>query len=468
MMRTICLYFQIHQPFHLKRYRFFDIGNEHYYYDDYANESHLRKVVEMSYLPANKILSELIEKSKGKFKVAFSISGDALDQFELYAPEVLQSFKDLAQTGMVEFLAETNSHSLVSLINKTEFERQVNSHRERIKKYFGQEPKVFRNTELIYSDQLGADIAEMGFEGMITEGAKHILGWKSPNYLYCNAINPRLKVLLRNFRLSDDLSFRFGVKSWNEYPLTADKFASWLMAVDPREENINIFFDYETFGYRQRKETGIFDFLRHFPGAVLKHTNYSFSTPGEVVRNLQPIAPVSVPTPISWTDEERDLTSWIGNDLQNEAFRKLYDLNDLVHKCNDPRIQIDWKYLQASDHFSYMSTKFFSDRPLKGGNPFGSPYDAFINYMNVLSDFTLRVQKTLKLSQPSKGHDVDELLRIIEEKDTLLAHYQSELNKVGSKIPKSKSEKSKKISTKEASLPKSEPKAQKKKTLNPA
>jgi alpha-amylase len=255
------MYFQIHQPFRLKRYRFFDIGNNHYYYDDYSNEAILRKVADNSYLPANRVLTELIKEHKDKFKVAFSISGPVLDQFELYAPDVLESFQKLAKTGQVEFLCETNSHSLVSLYNREEFTKQVMDHKQRIKELFNQDPVIFRNTELIYSDLLGSDVAEMGFEGMITEGARQILGWKSPNYLYCNSINPRLKLLLRNFKISDDIAFRFSNTNWNEYPLTADKFATWLSLIDKKEENINVFLDYDSFGGRQKTESGIFNFL---------------------------------------------------------------------------------------------------------------------------------------------------------------------------------------------------------------
>jgi alpha-amylase len=352
-----------------------------------------------------------------------------LDQFELYTPEVLESFKKLAKTGQVEFLCETDSHSLVSLTNPQEFEKQVNTHRAKIYKYFGYNPVIFSNTELIYSDQIGAQIAELGFEGIVTEGAKQILGWKSPNYLYCNAINPRLKVLLRNFKLSDDLSFRFSNRSWNEFPLTTEKFAHWINLVDKKEENINIFIDYETMGGRQPAESGIFNFLRHMPDAILKHTDYTFSTPSEVVKSLQPVAPVSVPYPISWADEERDITAWLGNDLQKEAFLKLYRLSEQVHQCADPKIQIDWKYLQSSDHFYYMSTKFFSDRPTYSYvNPYNSPYDAFINYMNVLSDFTLR----LKNAKGTNGnnHDVAELMKLIDHQEKVIAQYEVELKKV--------------------------------------
>jgi alpha-amylase len=454
-MRAICMYFQIHQPFRLKRYRFFDIGNDHYYYDDYSNESILRRVADQSYLRANHVLLEAIKEHKGKFKVAMSISGPALDQFELYAPEVLASFQKLAATGCVEFLCETDSHSLVSLVNRDEFEKQVNTHRAKINKYFGQNPTVFRNTELIYSDQIGNDIANMGFDGMITEGAKQILGWKSSNYLYCNSLNPRLKLLLRNFKLSDDLSFRFSNRHWNQYPLTTEKFAGWVNKIDKKEENINIFIDYETFGGRQPRESGIFDFMRHLPRAIFKLTDCVFNTPSEIILNQQPIAAVSVPSPISWADEERDITAWLGNDLQNEAFNKLYGLRDYVEACNDPKILIDWKYLQSSDHFYYMSTKFFSDRPTYSYvNPFDSPYDAFINYMNVISDFSLRVKKAADNSE-KQAPNVDDLLRLLDEKDNLIAQYQAQLTKAEDKTPPQKKSKS---GSKKASIAKDEKK----------
>jgi alpha-amylase len=382
--KAICFYFQVHQPFRLKRYRFFDLGHDHYYYDDFSNESIMRKVAENCYLPANEIMLDLILKNKGKFKVTFSLTGLVINQFRLYAPEVLESFKNLAETGMVEFLAETESHSLASIKTRTEFERQVNAHREMIKEFLGVETTSFRNTELIYSDQIGSWVADMGFKSMLTEGAKHVLGWKSPNYLYCNSINPRLKVLLRNFVLSDDIAFRFSNRGWAEWPLTADKYASWLNKLAPKSELINVFLDYETFGEHNHKDTGIFDFIQHLPGSILKKTPYKFMTPTEVADTLQPVSAISVPSPISWADEERDITAWHGNELQVAALEKLYQMTDKVHRCEDIQIKKDWEYLQASDHFYYMATKFFSDGAVHAYfNPYDTPYDAFMNYMNV-------------------------------------------------------------------------------------
>ncbi len=430
-MRTICLYFQIHQPFRLKRYRFFNIGNDHYYYDDFLNESIISRVAERSFLQANKVIGQIIKEFGSQFKVAFSISGIALDQLELYCPEVIESFQKLAKTGSVEFLAETYSHSLASLKSKDEFVRQVNDHRRKIRELFNQDPKVFRNTELIYSDKIGADVAEMGFTAMLTEGPKHVLGWKSPNYMYCNAINPRLKVLLRNFRISDDIAFRFSNVGWSEYPLTAEKFAGWLKKLDKKEETVNLFIDYETFGEHQWMESGIFEFLKALPGVIYKHTNFTFSTPGEIAGNLLPISTISVPFPISWADEERDLTAWLGNDLQVDAFNKLYSLVDKVSKCTDEKIQKDWRYLQASDHFYYMSTKFFTaGTPQAYFNPYESPYEAYINYMNVLSDFTIRLNALIPVA--SSSQEIADLSQIISEKDELILKYETELKRLKS------------------------------------
>ncbi|HOT14873.1 MAG TPA: glycoside hydrolase family 57 protein [Bacteroidales bacterium] len=401
-MKTICLYFQVHQPFRFRRYRFFEMGKEHYYYDDYSNESIMRKVAMKSYLPANKILLEIFKEYGCRFKVAFSISGTALDQMELYAPDVLESFQKLAASNCVEFLSETYSHTLASLINREEFENQVKEHQERILKLFGKKPVVFRNTELIYNNEIGEWIADMGYKAAIIEGAKHILGWKSPNYVYCSAVNPRLKLLLKNYMLSDDLTFRFSDVHWNQYPLTAEKFTSWIKHMDQKEDTLNLFMNYDTFGNIQPKESGIFEFLKAFPKEVLSTNTLSFSTPSDLIEKFQPISALSVPHAISWADEERDTSAWLGNELQKEAFYKLFNLRDMVLQTNDPKILTDWKYFQTSDHFYYMCTKFF----VKGSmhsyfNPFSSPYDAFINYMNILSDFEIKIK--LALSSNNSG-----------------------------------------------------------------
>ncbi len=435
--KAICFYFQVHQPFRLKRYRFFDLGHDHYYYDDFSNESIMRKVAEKCYIPANKIIMDLIEKHKGKFKITYSLSGIVINQFRLYAPEVLESFKQLAETEMVEFLAETNSHSLASLKSRSQFEKQVEIHKEMMKTYLGVETTSFRNTELIYSDLIGSWVADMGFKSMLTEGAKHVLGWKSPNFLYCNAINPRLKVLLRNFVLSDDIAFRFSNKSWSAWPLTADKYASWLGKLAPKSELVNIFIDYETFGEHNWKDTGIFDFLQHLPGAILKKTPFKFMTPSEIADNLQPVSAISVPSPISWADEERDITAWLGNELQVAAVDKLFELADKVNKCDDEQIKKDWGYLQSSDHLYYMATKFFSDGVVHAYfNPYETPYDAFMNYMNVLSDFEIRLKK---LSPDSDEHvRIAELDTQLKEKNELIKQQAAEIEMLRKKSGKTK------------------------------
>ena len=391
-MRSICLYFQVHQPARLRTYRFFDIGVDHQYYDEFQNRSIVRRVAEKSYIPMNKLLLELIKEYGASFKVSFSITGSALDQFSEYAPEVIDGFKQLAQTGNVEFLGETYSHSLVSLKDNKEFACQVKMHSDRIEELFGQRPTSFRNTELVYSDQIGQQVLDMGFNVMLTEGAKHILGWKSPNYMYCNAANPRLKLLLRNNQLSDDIRFRFSNKDWSEWPLTAEKFASWINTYEKNQEVLNIFLDYETFGEYQLAETGIFDFMKALPKQVMALSDFKFDTPSGIASRLQPVSAVTVPVPISWADEERDLTAWLGNEMQNEAIESLYSLLPRIAMCTNPEFKKDWLKLQSSDHFYYMSTKWFSDGAVQNYfNPYASPYEAFINYMNVLSDFMIRL-----------------------------------------------------------------------------
>jgi alpha-amylase len=376
----------------LRRYRFFDIGDNHYYFDEFNNRSIMKKVADRCYLPMNKLLLELIEEYGKKFKVSFSITGSAIEQFELYAPDVLKSFKQLADTGCVEFLTETSAHSLAVMKDEKEFQRQVELHSSLIKKYFGYTPSAFRSTELIYSDTIGAQVEKLGYKIMLTEGARHILGWKSPNYVYANAINPKLKVLLRNFRLSDDISFRFSNRSWAEWPVTSEKYVSWLNTVDKSEEIVNLFMDYETFGEHQHVSSGIFEFMRNLPKQIIDSTDFEFLTPSEVYDKHQPVAAIHVPFAISWADEERDLSAWLGNDLQDDAFNTLYSLSDKMRNIHDPELIDTWLKLQNSDHFYYMCTKWFSDGNVhKYFNPYPSPYDAYINYMNVLSDFIRQV-----------------------------------------------------------------------------
>ena len=388
--RTLCLYFQVHQPVRLRKYHFFDIGKNNDYYDDFANRTYTRKIADRCYLPANRVILELIKKYGKNFKVAFSITGLAIEQFQKYAPEVIDSFKELAATGSVEFLAETYSHSLACLVDEAEFKRQVKRHSEVMKDLFGMKPVTFRNTELVYSDEIGEMVANMGYTTMLTEGARQILGWKSPNYLYTNSINPKLRLLLKNFRLSDDIAFRFSDQNWDQWPLTAEKYVSWLTAADG--EIVNLFMDYETFGEHQSAGTGIFDFLAALPGQVFANSDFEFLTPKEAAAKHQPVAPLHVPYPISWADEERDLTAWLGNELQNEAFEELYKTREKVNALKDEALVHDYNCLQASDHFYYMCTKLFADGDIHSYfTPYATPYEAFINYMNVLSDFILRV-----------------------------------------------------------------------------
>ena len=391
MKKSICLYFQVHQPTRLRQYRFFDIGKDSHYYDDFANRTILRRVAQKCYLPMNELLLEAIEKSKGKFKVAFSISGSALEQFDRYAPEVLESFRKLAATGCVEFLCETYYHSLASLAAPSEFIHQVEKHKKHVQDALGVVPTAFRNTELIYSDDIARQVYDLGFKTMLTEGARHIMGWQSPNYVYTSESQPKLKLLLRNYGLSDDLAFRFSDKGWKEWPLTAEKYVGWL--AEAEGDIINLFMDYETFGEHQKAESGIFDFMRALPSQALA-AGLSFVTPSQATKNVKPVASLSVPDPISWADEERDLSAWLGNELQQDAYNKLYRQTEKLALIGDPELWADFGHLQESDHLYYMCTKFFSDGEIhKRFSPYETPYEAFINYMNVLSDFIIRVNE---------------------------------------------------------------------------
>ena len=427
-MKSVCLFFQIHQPLRHRRYQFFDIGNDHYYYDDYSNETILKKMAAQCYLPANKMLLSLATRFKEKFKIAFSISGIALEQFRLYEPSVIKSFQKLAKTGCVEFITETYSHSLSSLKDKAVFEHQVKMNEQQIIDLFGQKPKVFRNTEMIYSDEIGLQISRMGYQGMLTEGARHVLGWKSPNFLYVNDLNPKLKVLMRNYKLSDDLAFRFSNTDWSEYPLTDDKYFGWLNSLNNGEDVINLFLSYDTFGGRQPAETGIFDFFKQLVLKITGSKTLKFSTPSEIIKNVQPVSVVKVPHPISWADEERDLTAWLGNEMQKEAFEKLYHLKDRMKHCNNEKLIKDWNFLQSSDHLYYMSTKLFS-----GGeghsyyNPFDSPYEAFINYMNIISDFKIRLNSYAPAGKTDQ--EIAALHKLIDEKEQKITKLEAELNR---------------------------------------
>ena len=394
MKKSICIYFQIHHPERLRKYQFFDIGKKHNYFDNYANRSELEDLAENCYLPANALLLDLIKKYEGKFKVAFSISGSAIDQLEMHTPEVIRSFQELAQTGQVEFLAETYSHSLASLSEDTdEFELQVKRHSTAIKELFGKKPVTFRNTSLIYSDKIGKRVADLGFKTMLTDGAKHVLGWKSPNFVYKNALDENLNLLLKNSKLSDDIAIHFSDKNWSEYPLTSEKYADWVSHSLQDTEVLNLFMNYEVIGHYNRAESGIFDFLRYFIQQIAENPNYQFLLPKEVTKKHTAKDILPVPYPISWTDEERDITSWLGNELQKEAFTELFKIQPLVKKKKNAELNEDYSRLQASEHFYFMRTKLFSGADYhKYILPYESPYEAFINYMNVLSDFIERVK----------------------------------------------------------------------------
>ena len=387
--KSICLYFQVHQPTRLRLYRFFDIGKDSHYYDDFANRTILRRVAQKCYLPMNQQMLELINKNKGKFKIAYSISGSALEQFQRFCPEVIASFKALAETGKVEFLAETYYHSLASLASESEFRAQVEKHAAKIEELFGVKPTAFRNTELIYSNGIGEMVYDMGYKTMLTEGARHIMGWQSPNYVYTGETQPKLKLLLRNYTLSDDIAFRF-----SQNKVTAEQYVGWLKDNAKEGDIVNLFMDYETFGEHQGAESGIFDFMRELPAAVIKDGTFSFVTPSEATKKYKAVSDIAVEDPISWADEERDLTAWLGNELQNEAFKKVYAMTEKLSIVNDPELWEDFGHLQESDHFYYMCTKFFSDGEVhKYFNPYDTPYEAFINYMNVISDFQIRLDE---------------------------------------------------------------------------
>ncbi len=394
--RYICLYFQVHQPYRLGRFRYFDIGRGGGYFDDEKNRSILDKVSQKCYLPATRLLQELSVAYPDRFKCAFSFSGMVLEQMMHFHAESLSEFQKLATMPGVEILAETYSHSLSALVSRSEFEQQVKRHDGLVEMLFSRKPRVLRNTELIYSDEIAAYTAAMGYSGMLAEGADRILGWKSPNYLYVAKNAPTLGLLLKNYRLSDDIAFRFSQPDWNEGPLTAEKFVHWLNAIPEDEPLVNLFMDYETFGEHQWAESGIFDFLRALPDAVFRYSDFEFITPSEALSKLKPADEISMPEPVSWADEARDLSAWLGNPLQDDAFESLYRLRSMVSDCRDEQIQKDWQKLQTSDHFYYMCTKFFADGDVhKYFNPYDSPYEAFVNYMNVLADFELRLKSSL-------------------------------------------------------------------------
>jgi len=398
-MASVCFYFQVHQPCRLRHYTIFD--RDANYFDNKKNSEICRKVANKCYLPANKLMLELIKKYKGKFKISYSITGVLLEQLEAYAPEVLKTFEQLAATGCVEFLAESYYHSLSFLYSEDEFVKQINAHKQIIKRLFGQTPRIFRNTELIYNNKLPAVIDKIGgFDAILAEGADHILGYRSPNFVYRPSNGSKLKLLLKNYRLSDDVAFRFSNRGWSQWPLKADRFANWINAVNGCGYVVNLFMDYETFGEHQWEDTGIFNFLRYLPEEVLRYPDNNFKTLSEAVNTYDAVDSIDVPYTVSWADIERDLSAWLGNPMQENALTELYRLEDRIRSTDDGDIITDWRKLQTSDHFYYMCTKYFADGDVhKYFNPYDSPYDSYINFMNVLDNLNCRCSKAILKKQ---------------------------------------------------------------------
>ena len=444
-MKTICLYFEIHQITHLKRYRFFDIGTDHYYYDDYENERTISEIAEKSYMPALNALLEMINNSGKYFKVAFSLSGVGMEQLELHAPQVLEKLQELNATGCVEFLAEPYSHGLASLINEDSFAKEVKRQAAKIQEYFGKKPTVLRNSSLIYSDDIGMKVAQMGFEGMLTEGAKHVLGWKSPHYVYHCALAPKLKLLLRDIRLSDDISLRFNNSSWEGYPLFADTYINEIAAFPQEEQIINIFMELSALGIAQPLSSNILEFFKALPECA-RQKGITFSTPSEICKKMKSVGELNVPDTLSWVDEERDVSTWLGNPMQREAFNKLYSVADRVRIANDPRINQDWDYLQASNNFRFMTTKP-SNVGLDRGI-YSSPFDAFTNYMNILGDFLNRVNDLYPADVDNDQLDsyltsVKNMEEEIEMKDKEITRLQAKLEKIEKEVTKLRDTKAK-------------------------
>lgn len=392
-MPSVCLYFQIHQPHRLRSYSIFDIGDRHDYFDEDRNGQLCRSVAEKCYLPTNDLILQLIKETEGAFRLSYSISGVALEQFATHAPEVIESFRALSETGAVEFLAETYYHSICYLYNRDEFVKQTKKHKQEIESLFGQSPRMLRNTELMYDNALAQLAEDMGYIGILSEGVDAILGWRSPNFVYKPVGTEKIKLLLRNHKLSDDISFRFSARDWDQWPLTADKFARWIDAINGIGYVVNLFMDYETFGEHQPEETGIFHFLRQLPNEILKYPDNDFKTVTEAVTTYEAAAELDVPDVISWADAERDASAWVGNTMQRNAAEQLFLLADKLEDCDDQQLLEDWRRLQTSDHFYYMCTKWLSDGDVhEYFNPHESPYDASIVFMNVLNDLTLRVE----------------------------------------------------------------------------
>ena len=423
-MKTICLYFEIHQNIHLKRYRFFDIGTDHYYYDDYEDERSISETAERSYIPALKTLIEMAKENKGFFKCAISLSGCTIELLEIHAPQVIELIHELLDTGCVELLAEPYSHGLSSLINEESFKDDVRLLCDKVKNMFVVRPTIFRNSCLIYTDEIGRMVSEMGFKGMLTEGAKHILGWKSPHFVYNCVEAPKLKLLLRDYRLSEDIGFRFNDSSWSEYPLFADTYMNWIAQLPEEDQVINLFMELCALGIFQPLSSNILEFFKALPEQA-RQRGITFSTPSEICGKIKSSGPISVPYPVTWVDEERDISSWLGNSMQREAFNKLYSVADRVRICNDKRIMQDWDYLQATNNFRFMSTKPSSIGAYRG--IYDTAYDAFTNYMNIIGDFITRVNN---LYPDMDNEELSSLMTTIKNQEDELVRKDKEIEKL--------------------------------------
>jgi len=396
-MPSVCFYFQVHQPYRMRHYPIFDIGESPNYFDDKANREICEKVASKCYRPTNALMLELVKRYPGAFKISYSISGVALEQFAEYTPDVLESFQALAATGQVEFITETYYHSLAALFNAGEFREQILKHQETVKHYFGKKPTTFRNTELIYSNGIADMVEDLGFKTMLTEGVDRVLGWRSPNFVYEPWNGRGMKLLLKNYKLSDDIAFRFSQRSWKDWPLTTEKFADWVHAVDGGGDTINLFMDYETFGEHQWADTGIFEFMRALPEAIWRHPSFNFATPSEVATMYPPVAKVDIPEAVSWADEGRDLSAWLGNPMQDASIAWVYKFERQIKDSGDAHLLHQWRKLQTSDHFYYMCTKYWSDGDVhKYFSAYDSPHDSYVIMSNILTDLEIRLKKTPK------------------------------------------------------------------------
>jgi alpha-amylase len=464
-MKTICMYFEIHQITHLKRYRFFDIGTDHYYYDDYENERSITYIAENSYMPALSAIQEMIRTSEGAFKVAFSLSGVGMEQLEMYAPQVLDKLQELNSTGCVEFLTEPYSHGLAGLANEESFKRDIEKMSDKIEQYFGKRPTVMRNSSLIYTDDIGAQVAALGYKGMLTEGAKHVLGWKSPHFVYNCNLAPSLKLLLRDVNLSDDISLRFSNTSWDRYPLFADTYINDIASCPESEQVVNIFMELSALGIAQPLSSNILEFLKALP-ACAKDRGLEWATPSEVFDRFPSVGSIDVPDTLSWVDEERDCSVWLGNQMQREAFNKLYSVADRLLIAKDPRLLQDWDYLQASNNFRFMTTKpsnWWIDRGIYDG-----AFDAFTNYMNILGDFISRVRtlyggidneelENMLTTITNQGKEIETKTKEIERLQARLAKFEeADIEKEANRKPAAKKAAAKKPAAKKAAAKKAE------------